>query len=229
MFGGLAAVTIMTVIGDVFPPEKRGRATGAVMSAFAVASIVGMPIGLLLAEWYGRGAPFVALAALSARGVGRSAAFRLPRVREHLGHARRHPLHEFAAVVRSRTTCGRSCSRSSWCWARSPSARSVAPYLAATNGWTEDDLAVIYLVAGVLHADRDERGRAACGPLPPAVAVPRARGDHDRDGAGRGNLPPCPLWVATLALSAFMVFAAGRIVPAQAMLGAASRGSAGRS
>jgi MFS family permease len=32
------------------------------------------------------------------------------------------------------------------------------------------------------------------------------------------NLPPCPIWVATLALSAFMVFASGRIVPAQAML-----------
>ena len=66
VFGGLAAVTIMAVIGDVFPPEKRGRATGAVMSSFAVASIVGLAAGLMLAEWYGRGAPFVALAGLSA-------------------------------------------------------------------------------------------------------------------------------------------------------------------
>src|SRR5207244_3686776 len=58
VFGGLAAVAIMTVIGDLFPPEKRGRATGAITSAFAVASIVGLPLGLVLAEWYGRGAPF---------------------------------------------------------------------------------------------------------------------------------------------------------------------------
>ena len=50
VFGGLAAVTIMAVIGDLFPPEKRGRATGAVMSSFAVASIMGLPLGLLLAE-----------------------------------------------------------------------------------------------------------------------------------------------------------------------------------
>src|SRR5690349_21217500 len=32
VFGGLAAVTIMAVIGDLFPAEKRGRAAGAVMS-----------------------------------------------------------------------------------------------------------------------------------------------------------------------------------------------------
>lgn len=50
VFGGLAAVTIMTILGDVFPPEKRGRATGAITSAFAVASVVGLPLGLLLAE-----------------------------------------------------------------------------------------------------------------------------------------------------------------------------------
>ena len=53
-FGGTAAVALLTVIGDVFPPEKRGRATGAVISAFAVASILGLPAGLLLAERYGR-------------------------------------------------------------------------------------------------------------------------------------------------------------------------------
>src|SRR5690348_13293922 len=29
IFGGVAAVAIMTVIGDVFPPQKRGRASGA--------------------------------------------------------------------------------------------------------------------------------------------------------------------------------------------------------
>src|SRR5690348_6176590 len=44
VFGGLAAVALMSVIGDLFPPEKRGRATGAVISSFAVASIAGLPI-----------------------------------------------------------------------------------------------------------------------------------------------------------------------------------------
>lgn len=66
VFGGLAAVALMTVVGDVFPPEKRGRAIGAVTSSFAVASIVGLPLGLLLAASLGRAAPFLGLAGLSA-------------------------------------------------------------------------------------------------------------------------------------------------------------------
>ena len=119
VFGGLAAVAIMAVIGDVFPPEKRGRATGAITSAFAVASIVGLPIGLWLAEWFGRGAPFIVLAGLSAV-VWVVASFRLPQVRGHLEHARPSPLRNSLPWPMRGTTSERSCSRSSWSWARSP-------------------------------------------------------------------------------------------------------------
>ncbi len=217
IFGGLSAVTIMAVIGDVFPPEKRGRASGAVMSAFAVASIAGLPIGLLLAEWYGRGAPFVALAGVSAVvwGIG---LVRLPRVNEHLRHARPHPLKEFAAVVREPNHL--------WAFAFSfflvlgtfTVASFIGPVYAAMNGWSEAQLAVIYCVAGVFTligmnvvgrlADRLPRlplfRVLALGSTIMALVV--------------SNLPPGPLWVATLALGGFMVLAGGRMVPAQSML-----------
>src|SRR5439155_2058472 len=94
----------------------------------------------------------------------------------------------------------------------------IGPYLSKLNGWTESTLSRIYFVAGICTlvgmtvvgrlADRLPRlplfrvlGFAA---LVLAVVVT--------------NLPPGPLWVATVALSAFMVFAAGRMVPVQAML-----------
>jgi predicted MFS family arabinose efflux permease len=217
VFGGLAAVTIMAVIGDVFPPEKRGRAAGAVMSSFAVASIMGLPIGLVLANAYGRGAPFVALAGISA-GVWLVAAVRLPRVRDHLAHLRRHPLTEFAAVARER--------RHLWAFAFSfftilgtfTVGSFSGPYLAATNGWGEDRLAVIYFVGGALTlvgmnvigrlSDRHDRLRLLRGLLVLTIV----------SGLVLTNLPPGPLWVATAALAAFMVFSAGRVVPVQAML-----------
>src|SRR4029078_2513126 len=100
VFGGLAAVTIMAVIGDLFPAEKRARAAGAVMSSFAVASIMGLPLGLVLANGHGRGAPFVVLAGISAV-VWLIDAVRLPNVRAHLSHPRHHPVTEFAAVARN--------------------------------------------------------------------------------------------------------------------------------
>ena len=217
MFGGLAAVTIMAVIGDVFPSEKRGRAVGAITSAFAVASIVGVPLGLLLTDAYGRGAAFLALGALSA-AVWVLAAVRLPHVREHLQHQRRHPLREFAAVVREGNH-QRAFVFSFFLVLGTFTVGSFsAPYLSATNGWGEDDLALIYSVAGVCTllgmsvvgglADRFHRLPLfrVLGVLTILTTLMLA------------NLPPGPIWVATLVVSAFMVFSAGRIVPAQAML-----------
>src|SRR6185437_4289003 len=48
-FGGILASLIFSVIGDVVPPQRRGKATGIVMSAFSAASVIGIPIGLHLA------------------------------------------------------------------------------------------------------------------------------------------------------------------------------------
>jgi predicted MFS family arabinose efflux permease len=215
--GGLAAVTLMTVIGDVFPPHKRGRATGAVMSAFAVASIVGLPIGLELTAWFGRGAPFIALAGLSAV-IWTVAWLRLPAVRGHLAAPRKNPLAEFWAVAREANHL-RAFAFSFFLVLGSFTVGSfVGPYFCALNGWTEGDLSEIYLVAGICTlistnltgriADRVRRRPLfqVLGGVTLVLAV------------GVTNLPPTSVVAAGAALSLFMVFASARMVPAQAML-----------
>jgi predicted MFS family arabinose efflux permease len=221
VFGGLAAVALMAVIGDVFPPEKRGRATGAVISSFAAASVFGLPIGLTLAEWYGRGAPFVALAGVSV-AVWVLGWVRLPPVRGHLAAPRRHPVAEFVAVARV---------PNHW-WGFGFSfflvlgtftvASFIAPVYTAANGWREGTLALIYLVAGLCTfvgtnvvgrlADRFPRlvlfrvlGAAA---LVLAIVV--------------SHISVVSFWGAAAVISGFMVAAAGRMVPAQAMMLGAS-------
>lgn len=217
VFGGLAAVTILAVIGDVFPVEKRGRASGAVMSAFAVASIAGLPIGLLLAEWFGRGAPFVALAGLSA-AVWVVTWVRLPNVCGHLAANRPSRWEEFAAVARE--------PRHLWAFAFTfflvlgtfTVASFVGPVLSSINGWSESQLAVIYMVAGALTlVGMNVIGRLA--DRLPRLSLFRVLGFLTLIvTVAVSNLPPGPLWVAVVAISAFMVFASGRMVPAQAML-----------
>jgi predicted MFS family arabinose efflux permease len=67
-FGGVGASLTLTIVGDAFPDSRRGTAMGVLMSAFSVASIVGMPLGLVTAQVVGVWqAPFAALAFL---GVG---------------------------------------------------------------------------------------------------------------------------------------------------------------
>lgn len=50
-FGGVLNALVFALIPDLIPMERRGAATGVVMSAFSVSSVVGVPIGLALAEW----------------------------------------------------------------------------------------------------------------------------------------------------------------------------------
>jgi predicted MFS family arabinose efflux permease len=217
VFGGLAAVTIMAVIGDVFPPEKRGRAMGAITSSFAVASIVGLPLGLVIAKSHGLGAPFVALAGLSAL-VWVIAAIRLPKVREHLAHTRRHPLTEFVAVVKEGNH-QRAFAFSFFLVLGTFTVGSFsAPYLTALNKWNEDDLAILYAVAGictlvgmnVIGQIADRMTRLVLFRILGLITVVV--------GLILTNLPATPLWIAALVVSGYMVFSAGRIVPAQAMM-----------
>ena len=63
-FGGVLGGMAMAIIGDVFPDERRGRATGILMSAFSLASVFGVPFGLFLGTRYGWHAPFLMLVAL---------------------------------------------------------------------------------------------------------------------------------------------------------------------
>ncbi len=63
-FGGPATSLSYSIIADVVPPHRRGRAMGIVMVAFGVASVFGVPLGLELAYRFDWRAPFVALAAV---------------------------------------------------------------------------------------------------------------------------------------------------------------------
>lgn len=82
-FGGPATSMSLAIVTDAVPPARRGRAVGAVMASFSLASILGVPVGLELAEWFGWRAPFFGVAALGVLVVG-LALFLLPSMRAHL-------------------------------------------------------------------------------------------------------------------------------------------------
>lgn len=65
IFGGLIGAQVLTIIGDIIPYERRGRAMGMLMGGFALASVVGVPLGLFLANKYDWYFPFLVVS-----GVG---------------------------------------------------------------------------------------------------------------------------------------------------------------
>ena len=56
--GGILSGSAVSYIGDYFPYNRRGWATGWVMSGMAFGQIAGIPIGIVLAGSYGFKAPF---------------------------------------------------------------------------------------------------------------------------------------------------------------------------
>lgn len=63
--GGVLGSIIMAIIGDLIPVERRGAATGVVMTSFSLAAVAGVPTGVMLAAHYGWASPFYLLVVFS--------------------------------------------------------------------------------------------------------------------------------------------------------------------
>ena len=64
VFGGVLSALSQTIVGDVIPFERRGRAMGIVMTSFSVSTVAGVPLGLYVAAHLGWNAPFLAIGVL---------------------------------------------------------------------------------------------------------------------------------------------------------------------
>ena len=82
-FGGLIGAQVLSIIGDTFPYEKRGRAMGTVFMAFSIASVFGVPFSLYLANLISWHAPFIFIGVLGIPIVFLIIYF-LPPMRTHL-------------------------------------------------------------------------------------------------------------------------------------------------
>jgi predicted MFS family arabinose efflux permease len=87
MFGGVLSALTQTIVADVVPFERRGRAMAVVMTAFSVSTVAGVPTGLFLAAHLSWQAPFVFIAVMAL--VLQLLAWRtLPSLDGHVAHVR---------------------------------------------------------------------------------------------------------------------------------------------
>ena len=49
-FGGILNACVLSMVADLIPFKRRGAAMGVVMSSFSIASVLGVPLGLYLAQ-----------------------------------------------------------------------------------------------------------------------------------------------------------------------------------
>ena len=65
VFGGVIGAVSFAIITDLFKLEVRGRVMGFVQMAFAASQVLGLPIGLYLANKWGWHSPFIMIVGLS--------------------------------------------------------------------------------------------------------------------------------------------------------------------
>jgi predicted MFS family arabinose efflux permease len=219
-FGGILGAVALAIIGDVFPEERRGLATGVVMSAFSVATIIGVPAGLTLAQYLGTGSPFVALAALSAVFLG-MAAFLLPSLRGHL-HGPHHAVSPWGALVQPAHLRAYALMVT-----LVMGMFTLVPYLPAflidNVGWRESDLRWMYLFGGLVTlvtnplfgrlADRFGK-RIVFRVMALMTMIPILL---------LTNLGRTPLVTGLLLTTMLIVFSSARMIPALALITSSAR------
>lgn len=66
LFGGVMGSIALAIIADLFPIHQRGRAMGFTQMGFGASQVLGIPIGLYIANHWGWQAPFLMIVGLAA-------------------------------------------------------------------------------------------------------------------------------------------------------------------
>jgi predicted MFS family arabinose efflux permease len=144
-FGGVAGSLVTAMVGDAIPPERRGRAMGVVMTAFPLASVLGVPVGLTLATWFQWHAPFFLLAGVSAVVLGVALRI-LPHVASHRSDV--HPLRQMFEILTHRIHVRAFLLSMILVFAGGIVIPFMAPSMVANVGLTEAQLPLIYFFGG---------------------------------------------------------------------------------
>ena len=99
-FGGPATSISYAIIADVIPPARRGKAMGAVMGAFSVAQVLGVPAALVVSDRFGWRVPFYAVSVLGG-AVALAAVFLLPSLTLHRQRGAEEPIATLRRIGRA--------------------------------------------------------------------------------------------------------------------------------
>jgi DHA1 family inner membrane transport protein len=217
-FGGVSGATLMAIVGDIVPPQRRASGMAVIMGAFATAAALGVPFGLFLAQkFHYWESPFYLVAGMGAV-VWILIWIMMPHLRAHLNDTPMHHFTAFFELLRD-ANVGKAlvfyCALVAGHFVMIP---LLAPYMVTNLGLPEDKLFMVYMVGGICSAltaplcgrlaDRFGRLRVFAILIFVAVGVT----------LWIANSGPMPVWAVLLSAGMFFTFASGRFIPGQAIM-----------
>lgn len=233
IFGGIIGGQVLSMIGDLFVYERRGTAMGAVMSAFAVASSIGVTFSLYLVDifkddWH---VPFL-FVALLATVILPLCFFYLPVLKTHLEELAENSSNKITQLWNTLTTKSTGLAllfSGLMMMGHFLIIPFINPYMEFNKGYPRSVTPLIYLVGGIasfvaavfLGRLSDRIGKLTvfsyCVPLSFIMVVMIT------------NLPSLPFSVVLSFFAIWFALATGRAVSSQTMVsnvtGSSNRGS----
>ncbi len=219
-FGGVLSALSQTIVADVIPYERRGRAMAIVMSSFSAATVAGVPLSLFLAAHFGWHAPFIAIALVCA--VLALAAWRtMPSLKDHLAGDRVSAWGNIATVVSDPNHQKAFAFSALLMFAGFTVIPYITIYITANGGLTAQQIPYIYLCGGAatlitarwVGKMTDKLGKqtmfrriALLTTLPLFLMTQSA---------------PWGIWAILAVSTSFFVCMSGRMIPGMAVVGAA--------
>jgi MFS transporter, DHA1 family, inner membrane transport protein len=218
IFGGLISAQALSIIGDVFPYEKRGRAMGLLMSGFALASIAGVPIALFFATKYNWQVPFI--------GIGLFGIILLfilfaviPSLKGHIKtKSERNVFAVYQSVWEDRNQQYALCMMVTLIFAHFSTIPFIAPFLTKNTGFLQEQLPLMYFFGGIASiiispivgklSDKFGKHKVFTVMLLTAI-IPVYLLTH---------LTQVPYYQVLIVTTLFFIFGGGRMVPAQALV-----------
>ncbi|SEQ79494.1 Multidrug resistance protein [Nitrosomonas sp. Nm51] len=222
MFGGLISATVFSIIADLIPQTRRGKATGTVMSSFSFAAVAGMPAGLFLASWLNWRAPFVVLAALSLLIIF-AARRLLPPVKAHIQVHQLNPINQLKKIFLVRNHMVAFLLIGMLMFSGYLVIPFISTYMVTNVGMHVNELPYLYFFGGLFSfftanlfgrfTDRFGK-RVMFGILAMLSLAPVLWVTHISEAS---------LFVALAASTLFMILVTGRVIPLMALITAAVR------
>ncbi|HEY8270880.1 MAG TPA: MFS transporter [Pseudobdellovibrionaceae bacterium] len=218
VFGGVLSSLVMAIVSDAISYERRGSAMGVVMTSFSMASVLGVPLSLYLANVWGWHAPFLILGILSLLlcAVIWQA---VPSMKAHLSHQIQEPIHRtITRILHNKNQINALIFMAAVIFGHFAIIPFMSPSLISNAGLTEAELPLMYMCGGFFTiftspfigrlTDRFGKHRVFFwGAL--ATMIPYFILTH---------LGPTPLFLVLLYTTIMFMVSGGRMIPASTMV-----------
>lgn len=218
MFGGLTGSVVIAIVSDLIPYERRGSAMGVLSMAFAFASVLGVPIGLLISDVWNWQTPFYFIAAICLP-VGVMMYKLLPSMSEYIStESERHPIRDTVRIFKDKNARMALWLSYTMILGHFLIIPFITPYSIRNIGMSQESIKYIYLVGGAFTL----------------LTSPLIGRFSDRLGhynmfrvmlicslfsiGAITNLVEVSLWVIVIVTTSFFIFTSGRMIPAQTMI-----------